>query len=74
MNWHGFDLEIFEHAISHSKVDFDTITFTNGYAKNAPRFVIEFKGITVGKPNPEWSDNWEGQVFILKLGKILSTI
>ena len=40
-------------------------------AKNAPRFEIEFKGISIGKAVPEWSDNWQGNVFVLKLGEII---
>jgi len=30
-------------------------------------------GIDVGKAKPEWSDNWQGDVFIISLGKILET-
>ncbi len=51
---------------------FDTIKFTNGYAKNAPTFEIECLGIEIGKAKPEWSDNWQGEVFIIKLGNVLS--
>lgn len=49
----------------------DTITFKNGYSKNARQLVVECKGITVGKAKPEWSDNWTGEVFVIKLGEIL---
>lgn len=52
-------------------LEFDTIKFTNGYSKNAPTFTIECLGITIGKAKPEWSDNWQGDVFIIKLGKII---
>jgi len=52
---------------------FDTITFKNGYQKNAPEMVVEFKGIDIGEAKPEWSDNWQGDVFRIKLGAILST-
>lgn len=51
---------------------FDTITFRNGYAKDAPTMVVECEGITIGKARPEWSDNWQGDVFIIKLGNIIS--
>ncbi len=50
---------------------FDFIKFTNGYSKNAPSFTIECKGIEIGKAKPEWSDNWQGDVFIIKLGEII---
>ncbi len=52
---------------------FDTVTFTNGYAKNAPQIVVEFKGTSIGTAKPEWSDNWQGEVFIISLGEILET-
>jgi len=51
---------------------FDTITFRNGYAKNAPTVIVECKGITIGTCRPEWSDNAQGDHFIISLGKILS--
>lgn len=50
---------------------FDAIKFTNGYAKNAPSFLIKCNGIDVHEAVPEWSDNWQGNVFILKLGEIM---
>lgn len=52
------------------KDKFELVVFRNGYGKNAPRLVIECKGITKGSARPEWSDNWQGEVFIIKLGKI----
>jgi len=51
---------------------YDTVKFTNGYSKNAPSFIIECLGIEIGKAKPEWSDNWQGDVFIIKLGEIIS--
>lgn len=47
------------------------IEFKNGYAKNAPIIKIECDYIDVGKAKPEWSDNWQGEVFIIKLGNII---
>ena len=51
---------------------FDLVKFTNGYAKNAPTITLEFKGIDIGPAKPEWSDNWQGDVFRIKLGDILN--
>lgn len=51
---------------------FDTVTFKNGYSKDSPTICLEFKGFEVGKAKPEWSDNWQGDVFIIKLGDILT--
>jgi hypothetical protein len=49
---------------------FEFVHFTNGYAKNAPTMLVECKGISIGKAKPEWSDNWQGDVFIISLGAI----
>lgn len=57
--------------ISFSTIEFDTVTFRHGYGKNAPTIVIPIESIEVGPAKPEWSDNWQGNVFIIKLGKIL---
>lgn len=50
---------------------FDAVKFTNGYQKNSPWFLIECKGVDVGTAVPEWSDNWPGDVFRIKLGNII---
>jgi len=52
---------------------FENITFRNGYSATAPTITIECKGVRVGKPIPEWSDNWLGTVFIIKLGQVLQS-
>lgn len=51
---------------------YDSVTFRNGYRKTSPKITLELKIITHGKARPEWSDNWEGDVFILKLGDIIN--
>jgi len=55
------------------KRDFDQVEFQNGYHKNAPTVTVEFKGLDYGKAKPEWSDGWQGEFFIIKLGNIIST-
>lgn len=50
---------------------FDVVEFQHGYSKDARRITIEFKEILVGKGKPEWGGSTE-EVFIIKLGKILS--
>lgn len=47
---------------------FDFVEFKNGYGKDAPKMLFEFKGLSIGEAKPEWSDNWQGEVFIIKLG------
>lgn len=56
---------------NHQK-PFDKVFFRNGYASNAPTMEVEFKGLDIGPAKPEWSDNWQGDVFIIKLGDIIS--
>ena len=53
-------------------VHFDTVTLTNGYRKDSPRMIVEFKDITIGYGNPDWGAPNE-HVFIIRLGKILET-
>jgi len=52
---------------------FDAIQFRNGYAKNAPKLLIELKGIGIGVPvcKQEWGATGYDEVYILKLGNIL---
>jgi len=51
---------------------YDTIEFYRGYSKDRKSMVVELKRIDIGSAVPEWSGNWQGKVFILKLGRILS--
>lgn len=52
---------------------FDIIIFKNGYSKNSPEMIVEFKGITTGFPNIFWTDELNKEIYIIYLGKILST-
>jgi len=52
---------------------FTHIIFKNGYGKNAPTMLVKFNGIRIGEAKPEWSDNWQGDVFVVELGDILYT-
>lgn len=52
--------------------NYDVIAFKNGYSKNAPQMVIECKGIAISYGNPKWGAP-DSKVFIIKLGKIIST-
>lgn len=54
--------------------EFDTVTFSNGMAKDAPRFVIEFKGFEIRGGKQEWGATDYGEYFVIKLGSILSVI
>ena len=50
----------------------NTIIFKNGYSKSAPTIIVEMSGLSIGKAKPEWSDNWQGDVFVIKLGNIIT--
>ena len=51
--------------------DFTHVHFFNGghYGLSLPNAMFECKGITIGVPRPEWSDNAQGNHFIISLGK-----
>jgi hypothetical protein len=60
---------------------YDFVEFKNGYSKNAPKIILECKGIKIGKPKLEWcidtigfdkDDGAYDDCFIIELGKILS--
>lgn len=52
---------------------FDQIQFFNGayYSESLPNFIIECKGIHIGKGHPEWGAVPGITYFILMLGKII---
>lgn len=50
---------------------FDTVTFTNGYAKNAPRFEIELNSITIDSGLECWGAHRFEEYFVIKLGEII---
>tara|TARA_R100000655_G_scaffold14219_1_gene31792 strand:+ start:1125 stop:1718 length:594 start_codon:yes stop_codon:yes gene_type:complete len=53
------------------KDSYTHIRFRNGYAKNAPQFLIELKSIRIGTGNPDWGAP-EKEVYILELGDIIA--
>lgn len=52
--------------IYHYAKKFKTVTFYRGYTST--KLTVEFKGLSIGEAVPEWSGNWKGKVFIIKLG------
>lgn len=71
---HGHKLDDVMKSYRAGLKNFDAICFRNGYAKNAPTITVEFKGIDIGPAKPEWSDNWQGEVFRIKLGNIINPL
>lgn len=51
--------------------EFYAVQFKNGYGKNAPTILVKWEGTEIGTAKPEWSDNWKGEVFKIKLGEII---
>ena len=49
---------------------YDCIIFRNGYAKNAPTIIVEWKGIQIKECDTPLGNKWQ---FAIKLGKILET-
>jgi len=52
---------------------YDVIQFRNGYAKDAPRITVELREIMTGLGIIPWGAPEGEPVYILKLGKIIST-
>ena len=51
--------------------EFDSVTFSNGYAKNRDQFKIELKEISIGEGNPDWGAIPGKKYFVLELGEVL---
>lgn len=55
-------------------IDFETITFSNGYSRDRPQFEIEFKGIEIREGNLKWGAEPGKKYFVLNLGEVLSSV
>jgi len=53
-----------------SNKTYNAILFRNGYAKNAPEFLIEYKRLSRGVGIPEWGAPEVDPVFVIELGNI----
>lgn len=51
--------------------EFDTVTFSNGYAKDRDQVVVEFKGIFIGEGIVQWGAECGKLYYIIQLGKII---
>lgn len=52
---------------------FDTVTFKNGYAKNAPVIVIQLLNINIDYGLSTWGAVIGQEYYVLSLGEIIST-
>lgn len=59
------------HEFNHN---YTHILFKNGYSKTSPSLLIELVGTKFGNAKPEWSNNWKGEVIVLKLGNIITNL
>ena len=55
------------------KEEYQNTDVRNGYKSlnKVPRFIIENKGISIGKGNPDWGYVGEDNVFIIQHGRVL---
>lgn len=56
----------------YTPIPYDTVTSKNGYSRNSPVTVVRYLGVSIGPAVPEWSNNWPGECFVIKLGEIIS--
>jgi len=53
--------------------EYDVVKFKNGYSKNAPELTIELLSIKKGLGSTKFGAPMFDNVYILKLGKVVST-
>lgn len=54
--------------------NYDTIIFKNGYSKNAPIIICEYKGLKVGNGNTNWGAENGVKYYVIKIGAILDIL
>ena len=55
----------------YKPIRYDAVEFINGYSKDSPRIMTEFKGVEVGKGRKEWGAP-DYDVIKIKLGEIIN--
>jgi hypothetical protein len=78
LTWHEYHtyghLELLHALVNKDALrrDFDAVEFKNGYRKDAPTLLVEFKGIKYAPARPEWIYNDNGSwYFVIQLGEII---
>ena len=68
--------QMFPVIIKYGCNTFDAVKFTNGYGHKVPSVVREWKGLTIGKPNPLWVPkgflDLDKDYFRIELGEIIN--
>ena len=77
MKIHNFKyIEGMENFMADNKIffkEFDTVTFSNGYAKNRKQFIIEFIKTEISTGKEKYGAVKGKKYFCIKLGKILNS-
>jgi hypothetical protein len=60
-----------EELAKESIIQYDKIVFRNGYSKEAPTMVFEYKGLKIGSGKLEWGADEDDFYFKLLLGEKL---
>lgn len=58
-------------ALSYDLVNYDVVKFRNGYSKEAPTIILEFKGIDVREGKEDWGAVKGEKYFVIKLGEVV---
>ena len=74
--WEDLDYASIEQVLDtfHIKFkEYQNTDFRNGYKSldKVPRFIIENKGIIIGKGNPDWGYVGDDNVFIIQHGEVI---
>jgi len=51
-------------------IKFDYVVFTNGYAANSPKIVVEYKGLKCATGKKKWGGS-DQKCIVIKLGKVV---
>ena len=63
--------DLIQTAMDIKPVEFETITASNGYAKNRDQFIIELTKISIGTGQTAWGAKHKRKYFVLEYGKVL---
>ena len=51
---------------------YDYVSFTNGYRKDAGNIVLKYEGIRIGTGKEEWGAEKDKKYFVIKLGEMIT--
>lgn len=74
VGYKGTRLKAIKYLIENGYIKpkhFDSVVFKNGYNADAPEITIKYNNLKISTAVPEWSDNWQGECFVISLGEIV---